>query len=122
PPGVVTQVLGLEVRRVLRQQVVHRPELVLGTGCFRRLSRQLGVRMNLQQREVAEDEADTMLESPQQHLYRRVRLCAIRTLEVSVLDQDDAGAFRTEDVIGLVDGYGQSERFSLPVHGIRSLM
>src|SRR5215470_4420493 len=48
---------GLQMQLVLEQQIMHAPELSLCAGLFRRFRRELGMRVNFPQREIAEHEA-----------------------------------------------------------------
>ena len=114
--GVAVQVLELQVGLVLEQQVVHGPEFVLGTGSLRRFGGQFSVLVCGRQWKMAEDEAHAMLELLHQHLYGRVGLSAGRAFEIAVLDDDDPGRVRARNVVGLVDGYGESKGFGVLVH------
>src|SRR6185503_10946041 len=75
--------VGLEMRLVLEQRVMHRPELALcrgGLGGERGAER---VRMHALEREVAPDEAPLPTPMLEDELHRRRRLPAVRAFEVT---------------------------------------
>ena len=86
PLRVSAQLFELQVILVLEQQVMHRPELVLGCCRFRRERGMQRVRMNLYERKVAIDNLNASGETCQQQFHNRCSLLAIRTFEVAVLD------------------------------------
>ena len=84
--GIMQEVVGFERRLVMKQQLVHIPELVLECG---RLSGDRcgeGVRMDFSHRKVPEGEAET-LAHPSLHAFDLpVRFARVRALVVAVLD------------------------------------
>ena len=114
--GVAAQILLLQMELVLEQGVVHRPELVLGTGRFRGFRGELRVRMDFGERKVPEREADAMLEMLQQLLHRRIGLPAGGAFEVAVLDDDDARRLGADDMVAPVERNCESEAFRVGVH------
>ena len=68
------------------------------------------VRMHFLERKMTKDEADAAREALEQQLDRGRRLLAVRTFEVAVFDDRDAGVRGTDRVIGRVDGDRQFER------------
>src|SRR5262245_35768527 len=121
PHRVALEMLELQVRLVLEQQVVHLPELALLTGTFGRLGRELRVRVHLLEREVAECEAHAVLEAPEQQPYRRRGLLAVRAFEIAVLDDRDGCMIGPEHVVGRTDRDRQVEG-CVPVHRSLRLM
>jgi hypothetical protein len=83
---------------VVEQQVVHRPERVLVGGGFGCLGSELGMGMNVVQRQVAPYVAD-VAELAQELSDERLGLSAVRAFEVAVLDDCDGCFERPADVI-----------------------
>jgi hypothetical protein len=86
PLRVGPELRELQVRLVVEEQIVHRPEPLLRARAFGGLGSRQRVRMNLLEREIAEREPDAPLEMLEQHLHRGGRLLAVRALEVAVFD------------------------------------
>ena len=83
---------------VVEQQVVHRPECFLcggGLGC---LGSELGMGMNVVQRQVAPDVSD-VAELAQELSDERLGLPAVGAFEVAVLDDRDGRFERSADVV-----------------------
>src|SRR6266496_1333721 len=110
PLGIAAQLVKLQVRLVVEQKIVHRPELVLRTGSLRGFGRVQRVGMDSLEREMTVDEPDAAGEAFKQQLDRRRRLLAVRTLEISVLDHGDASVGGTDRVVGPAWRDGQFER------------
>jgi hypothetical protein len=94
---------------VAQQVVMHLPESVLGSG---RLGSQGGsprVRVLADQREVAENEDDTVPEHGQQFLYAGQRFGTEGALIVAILDQLHDGVLPPDAVIPIVDRRSQSQ-------------
>ena len=106
--GVADEVLDVERVLVGEQQVVHLPEAALRRGRLRGLGGQLGVRVHVGERQVAEHEAHVLAEVVEQLAHDRLGLPAVRALEVAVLDERDRRVVGAADVVALrVDGRGQ---------------
>ena len=82
------------------QEVVHLPEGALVGGGLRRLRGELGVRVDVVERQVPPDVAD-VAEVAQQLAHDRLRLPAVRALEVAVLDDRDRRVERPANVVAL---------------------
>ena len=78
---------------------MHRPERALGGGGLARLRGQLGVRVDLGQREVAEGEAQPAPEPVAHAPQDRLRRAAERALEVAVHDELQRRVGRAVDVV-----------------------
>src|SRR5437870_6440113 len=101
------QVLVLERRLMLIQEIVHLPELALRGGGLGRLRGLGGVGVLFGQRKVPEHEADLGSELAQHALQLGVGGAAKRTLEVAVLDQGRACVRRSLDMVAGADGRGE---------------
>ena len=99
------QVAQRELVLVGEQRVVHLPERALARGRLGRLGGELGVRVDVVERQVAPDVAQ-LAEVRQQLADHRLGLAAVRALEVAVLEQRHRGVLGPADVVALgVDGY-----------------
>src|SRR5216684_9235511 len=94
------QVLVLEMRLVLEQEIVHGPEFPLRRRGLRGLGRQQRVRVSVLKREVPEYEPNLIGKPLQQQLRRRRRDLAARTFEVAVFDQRYPRVLRTLEMVG----------------------
>ena len=105
--GVADQVARLEGVLVPQEQVVHLPERVLVSGGFRGFGGELGVRVDVVQREVAPHVPDVAVASehvPQDGL----GLAAVGALEVAVLhDGDRCPGGAADAVAGRVNGLAE---------------
>ena len=82
----LAQVRQLEMRLAGVQEVVHLPEPSLRPRCFRGLGRDQRMRVDLFQREMAENQPYPTTEVPEEQPDRRRGLLAVRTFEITVLD------------------------------------
>ena len=89
-----------QVVLMLEQEVVHLPERALRRGSLARLGRELRVRVDVVERQVAPDVAD-VAGVAQQLAQHRLGLPAVGTLEVPVLDERDRRLFGAANVISL---------------------
>ena len=83
--GVAAQVAGSQLVLVVEQQVVHLPERALGGRRLGGLGGELGVRVDVGERQVAPDVAD-VAEVGEQLADDRLGPAAVGALEVAVLD------------------------------------
>ncbi len=104
---------------VIEQQVVHRPELPLACRGFSRERSHQGVRMDFLQGEVPVSDPNPADEPLEQQLHRRRGLPAVRTFEITVLDDRDRRVLGAERVIRVVDGNRELE-MSVMIHGRES--
>src|SRR4029077_7720715 len=95
---------------------MHRPELPLPAGAFRGLGRAQRVWMYVLEGKVAKGDPDPTLKTLEQQLDRRLRLLAVRALEIPILDDGHRGMLSADQVIDRADGGGELERVR-PVHG-----
>src|SRR5947208_13583735 len=95
---------------VLEQEIVHGPKPPLGAGTLRRFRGRDCMRVDLLQREMTIDEPYPTRKATQEQLDRRSRLFAVRTLEISVLDNRDRRVGGTDRVIGVGHRYCQFKR------------
>src|SRR5271165_723816 len=104
------------MRLVFEQQIVHGPELSLGSRGLGSLGRHPRVRMGVLQREMPIYEPDSVWELLQQQFRSLHRNLAARALEVAVFDQDDSRMQRPLTMIGRFgrDRQGRSVR---SIHG-----
>ena len=107
--GVAVHVVEVEFALVGHQRVVHLPEGALRRRRLARLRRQLGVRVDVLQRQVAEDVAQAAaVVHVEQFADRRLGAAAVGALEVGVLDQGDGAGRVAADVVALrVDVVGE---------------
>src|SRR5688572_6728461 len=105
--GVTQEMLAVEVSLMLEQLRVHLPELALRPRALGGLGGGERMRMHVDEREVTIREAHLLLEAVQDYLDGRGGLLAVRALEVAVLDEDDGRVLGTEQVIGVIDGFGE---------------
>ena len=103
PPGVAAKLVELEMRLVLEQEVVHRPEPPLRARGFGGKSRVKRMWMHPLERKMAKRHPEAR-EAPQEQLHRGRRLPAVWALEVTVLDQSQCGMHRTDQVVCRADG------------------
>ena len=105
--GVADQVGHQQRILVAQQQVVHGPEGALPGGGLRGLGGELGVRVDIVQREVAPDVTHVTVPG-QQFPQHRLGLPAVGAFEVAVLDDGDDRLVRAADVVAArVDGSPQ---------------
>ena len=71
---------------MLVEQIMHLPELALRGRCLRRFRRMLGMRMRLGQREIPKHKTHLVAKAFLQGLHDRIRLAAVWTLVIAVLD------------------------------------
>ena len=106
--GEAHQIVRVEIGLVLEEQVVHLPEPALRTGRLGCLGRQRRVGMDIDQRQMAEDEAQSPLEPFQQSADHGRCVTAIGAFEVTVLDQRHRRTLRPPDMVALwIDLLGQ---------------
>src|SRR6516225_6877664 len=110
PLGIAPQVPCLQMLLVGEQQIVHLPELSLAPGALRRLGCAERMRMHLFERKMPVHETHTAGETLQQHLHRRLRLFAVGTLEIAVLDHRCHSVRRADHVIDGADGNCELKR------------
>ena len=92
---------------MLEQEVVHLPEGALCGGPLGGLRGELGVRVDVVQRQVPPDVLE-VAEVGEELSDDRLRLAAVRALEVAVLDERHEGRGRAADVVALrVDRDGE---------------
>ena len=99
--GVAEQVLVIELRVLLEQQIVHLPEGTLRAGRLGRLGRVLGMRVQLGDREVPEREPHVLGVPVDELAHVARRRPAERALVVAVLDDLDARRRRPAHVVSL---------------------
>src|SRR5882762_8149062 len=95
---------------------MHRPELPLPASAFRGLGRAQRVWMHVLEWKMAKGDPDPTVKTLEQQLDRRLRLLAVRALEVPVLDHGHGGMLSTGQVIDRADRDGELEG-SMPIHG-----
>jgi hypothetical protein len=98
----------LEGALVVKKHVVHLPESPLragGLGCLRGV---LGVRVRLRERKVPKHESQVIAHATPHALNHRIGAAAIRTLEVSVLDERNRSSCGTERMVAVAHRYCQS--------------
>src|SRR5260370_34293256 len=78
---------------------MHRPELPLPAGAFRGLGRAQRVWMHVLEGKMAKGDPDPTVKTLEQQLDRRLRLLAVRALEVTILDHGHLGMLRLYLVI-----------------------
>ena len=98
--GVAEEVVVPQRVLVLEQKVVHLPERALLRRGLGRLRRLLRVRVDVVERQVPPDVGD-VAEVAQQLAHDRLRLAAVRALEVAVLEHGDRRVDRAADVVAL---------------------
>src|ERR671917_2630323 len=98
PLRVADEIGWLECFLLVEQQVVHLPERALFGGCLGCLGSELGLGMDIAQRQVAPDVAD-VAELAQELSDERLRLSAVGAFEVAVLDNRDGRFERAPDVV-----------------------
>ena len=98
--GVADEVAEGEGVLVVEQQVVHLPERALVGGGLGGLRGKLGVGMDVAERQVPPDVAD-VAEVAEELADDRLRLPAVGTLEVAVLDKRDRRLERPANVVAL---------------------
>jgi hypothetical protein len=109
---VTGEVGGAELILVRQQHVVHLPECALRAGRLRCLRRELGVWVEVGQREVPPDEPQIVAEGFQQPAKDPLGPAAVGALEVAVLNERDRRGLRSADVVTLrVDVIGQVNGF-----------
>src|ERR1700722_2410615 len=89
------------IRRLLlgQQHVVELPELALRRGRLSCFGGELRTGMNIVEREVAPHVTEVVAERGEQLAHDRLRLPAVRALEVAVLDQSDERVVRSADMV-----------------------
>ena len=98
--GVADEIARSQRVLVVEKQVVHLPERVLRRGRFGSLRGELGMRVDVVERQVSPDVAD-VAEVTQELAQDRFRPPAVGTLEVAVLDHRDRSVEWPADVIAL---------------------
>ena len=99
-----------ELVLVGEQQVVHLPERALRAGGLGGLGGELGVRVHVVERQVAQDVAQVVARVDEQLADDLLGLAAVRALEVAVLDERDRRVGGAADVVALgVDRLGEVE-------------
>ena len=98
-PGVRHQGVEVEAGRGPQQELVHLPELALGSGGLGCLGGQFGVRVQLRDREVPEHEQDRARVQVEHPVHVPVRTPAERALVVAVLQDRDGRSGRPERVV-----------------------
>lgn len=114
--GILSQVCGLKVYLVLKQQIVHLPEFLLSTCGFCCLSRQFGMGVHFAQREMPEHEAHALFKMFEQNIHRMISRTARRAFEISVFDNRDLGGCRSKEVVVMIDWDGKGERLATLSH------
>src|SRR5437016_5817167 len=120
PFGVAVEVLRLEVRLVGEEEVVRGPEFPLAAGGLGGAGRGAGVRAHALEREIPKREARTTVEALEQQLQRRLRLLAVRALEIAILDDRHGRVRAARQMIDRAHRDRELER-SMPRHTSRSL-
>ena len=106
--GIADEVLRRQSVLVLEEEVVHLPVLSLRGRRLRGLRRELGARVDVRERQVAEDEAQLVTKVGDEVAQDRLGAPAEGTLEISVFDERHRRAFRPADVVTLgIDGRRQ---------------
>src|SRR5215471_15516771 len=95
--GIVERLL------MLKEVVMHLPELPLDGGSFRGLRRVLGMRVALGQGEVPEDKAQPIAQPSLDLLDDGIGLPTIGTLIIAVFYQGHRGAFRSLLMVALAN-------------------
>ena len=98
--GVAHQVGRLQRVLVIKEEVVHLPEGVLRRGGLRRLGRELGVRVDVGEREVTPDIAD-VAKVGEERADGRLGPAAVGALEVAVLHDRDRRRHRAADMVAV---------------------
>src|SRR2546421_12382609 len=111
------QVLWFQVRLIGEQQVVHRLELSLAGGALGGLRRGQRVRMHVLEGKMAKRNPHPTVKTLEQQFDRRLRLLAVRALEIPVLDHGHRGVRSAGQVIDRTDGYGELES-PMPVRAL----
>jgi len=101
--GVSDQMLVVQGELPLEQPIVHLPELPLCPSCLGHLGGVLRVRVQLREREVAEREPQARSHATPDLFHDGVRLTAVGTLEVAVLDQRRRRVRGALDVVAVPD-------------------
>src|SRR5438045_2954151 len=92
---------------MLKEVVVHLPELLLDGGSFRGM---LSMRVALSQGKVPKDKAQAIPQTPLNLLNDRIRLPTIGTLIITVFHQCHRGGFWSPSMISLTDWQGKRGR------------
>ena len=115
-PGMLKQVLGLEVRRMGKQPRMRRLELTLRRCRFRRLSDQFGQRMRLALRKLAKCKSNLAAELRQQCSQCALRLDTRRAFKVALFNHRYWSTIRS---LHVVDGLmGMQARIGPGPHGL----
>ncbi len=101
-PGIRDEIPLAEPVLVGEQLLVHLPERALRARRLRGLSRELGVWMHVGERQMAPHVPDLIAEGREQLADHRLRLPAVRALEVAVFEQRDRRIVRPAHVVALV--------------------
>jgi hypothetical protein len=111
---VLPKLRVVELLLVLEEAVVHRPERALPASRLGGLSRVLGVRVDVGEREVPEDEAQPVAEVRLHLLHDRVGPPRVRALVVAVLHQGDRRVGRPLGVVAAADRRREAAHTTLP--------
>src|SRR6266699_6985256 len=95
---------------MLKEVVVHLPELLLDGGSFRGLRGMLSMRVALGQGKVPKDKAQAIPQTPLNLLDDRIGLPTIGTLIITVFHQCHRGGFWSPPMISLTDWQGERGR------------
>ena len=102
---VVDEVDDAERRLAVEQPVVHRPERALLAGGLGGFRGDLGVLVDVDEWEMAEDVAELAARRREELTDHRLGPTAVRALEVSVLDERDRRVLWPTDVVAIgIDG------------------
>ena len=104
------QVRVLERGLVLEERRVHLEEPSLRAGGFGRFGGMAGMRVQVLEREVAEDEAELVRQDALELVDDGHRRAAVWTLVVAVFDQRHEGGRRPPNVVAIADPDGQARR------------
>jgi hypothetical protein len=112
---IAAKVGQLERLLALEEQIVHLPEAILSGGLLGGLGGELGVRVDLAKREMAEDEAEPVAEVALDRLHGAVCGARVGTLVVPVHEQRHGrGRFAPTDAVAAgVGGSGEHRASSL---------
>src|SRR6266498_1724424 len=108
---VTDQVLACQRVLVLKEQVMHFPERALHGRRLGSLRGELGVRVDVVEREMPPCVAQ-VAEVGEQFAHDRFRLAAVGALEIAVLNDGDRRFLGSAQVVaGRVDGYGKIDDY-----------
>jgi hypothetical protein len=107
---VLMEIVILDRVLVLKQMLVHHPELALCAGRFGGCRGSASVRVNFLEREMPEDKAQIIWVLALQRVDAVARHSRVWAFVVAVLEQRNLGVSRTLDVVIGCNGRGQVER------------